>query len=276
MGKLCGGLGRFSVSRGKGSGWLVTPLLIAAIFLVTNAPAFAEPPVQRAVLGTVVAAGALEVALEQGMWKPAEAGSAVLEETELRTQGGTDSLVALGSLGLIGFSEKSHVHIGRITQAGLPISLRGESEMSFRIPTTTAISFLTNSAVVKGPAGQGMPTDGDFIQGVIAQRDKETTVTVVEGDLLVRNSDAAEFVAIGSGEQVVVADRSEAPRPVVLAQEGKATTQRRLMPGFLNTTKGKLIAGGTLVAIGGGIGIAAAASGGDGDDDERPASPHKP
>jgi len=278
MAGLCHRLAGFDVSTGKGSRWIAALLPIAAVLLVTSAPAFAEPEVKRAVLGTIVTAGTLEVAIEPGEWKQAEAGSPVLEETELRTLGGKRGLVALGKHGVLGFSKESHVRIGRVSEDGLPVSLEGESELSFRVPATTTLYFLTDSAVVKGPMILSASSADALVQGVIKQREGKTIVSVVEGEVSAGNRGAIELVAVNSGEEVVIAAREETPRPVALGPEEKQKTRRRLVSaGFLGTKKGLLIAGGTVAAVAGGIGIAAATSGGGGDGDGgQPASPKNP
>jgi len=269
MAGLCHRVAGFDVSVGKGSRWIAALPPIAAVLLVTSAPAFAEPQVKRAVLGTIVTAGTLEVAIEPGEWKPAEAGSPVLEEAELRTLGGKRGLVALGKHGVIGFSKESHVRIGRVDPDGLPVSLEGESELSFRVPATTTMYFLTDSAVVKGPMVLSASSADALVQGVIKQSRGKTTVSVVEGEVSAGNRDATELVAVTSGEEVVIAARDGTPRPVALGQEEEQKTRRRLVSmGFLGTKKGLLIAGGTVAAVAGGVGIAVA-SGGDGDGDQK-------
>ena len=278
MAGLCHRLAGFDVSTDKRTRWIAALLPIAAVLLVTSAPAFAEPEVKRAVLGTIVTAGTLEVAIEPGEWKQAEAGSPVLEETELRTLGGKRGLVALGKHGVLGFSKESHVRIGRVSEDGLPVSLEGESELSFRVPATTTLYFLTDSAVVKGPMILSASSADALVQGVIKQREGKTIVSVVEGEVSAGNRGAIELVAVNSGEEVVIAAREETPRPVASGPEEKQKTRRRLVSaGFLGTKKGLLIAGGTVAAVAGGIGIAAATSGGGGDGDGgQPASPKNP
>ena len=269
MAGLCHGVVGFDVSTGRGSRWIAALSPIAAVLLVTSAPAFAEPQMKRAVLGTVVTAGTLEVAIEPGEWKPAEAGSPVLEETELRTLGGKRGLVALGKHGVIGFSKESQVRIGRVDPDGLPVSLEGESELSFRVPATTTMYFLTESAVVKGPMVLSASSADALVQGVIKQSGGKTTVSVVEGEVSAGNRDTADLVAVKSGEEVVIIAREETPQPVALEPEEERETRRRLVSlGFLGTKKGLLIAGGTVAVVGGGVGIAAA-SGGGGSNNER-------
>jgi hypothetical protein len=278
MAGLCHRLVGFDVSMGKGTRWIAALSPIAALLLVTSAPAFAEPQVKRAVLGTIVTAGTLEVAIEPGEWKPAEAGSPVLEETELRTLGGRRGLVALGKHGVIGFSKESQVRIGRSDPDGLPVSLEGESELSFRVPATTNMYFLTDSAVVRSPMALPASSADALIQGVIKQRGGETIVSVVEGEVRAGNRDATKLVAVKSGEEVVIAARDGTPRPVASGQEQEHKTRRRLASlGFLGTKKGLLIAGGTVAAVGGGVAAGIAAGGGDGDHKEtKKASPFMP
>ena len=256
-------LGRLRIGTAQGNRWLATLLLMAAVLLVASAPASAEPSVKRAVLGTIVTAGTLEIATEPNVWKPAQSGSPVIEGTALRTQGVKRGLVALGKHGVIGFSGESHVRIGKAAPEGLPISLEGENELSFRMPATTAIYFLTDSAIVKGPMALSASSADALIQGTIKQRGKKTIVSVAEGEVSVRNRDGEQFLAVASGNEVVIAARNEPPRPVGLAQgEGQSTTRRRVVSaGFLGTKKGLLIVGGTAAAVAGGIAVAAASGG---------------
>lgn len=272
MGGLRDWLARLNLPTWKGNGWLAALLAIAAVLLVTSASAFADPPVKRAVLGTIVTAGTLEVALEPGKWKPAEAGAPVTEEAELRTRGGKRGLVALGKHGVIGFSKESHVRVGSLGPDGLPVSLEGDSEVSFRMPATTTLYFLTESAVVKGPMVLSESSPDALVQGVVAQRGKETIVSVVEGDVSVRNRDATELVAVTSGEEIVIAAREQKPQPVAMTgdEEHKKTRRRLASLGFLRTKKGLIIAGTTVGALAiGGVAIAASSGGG-------PSSPFMP
>jgi hypothetical protein len=154
--------------------------------------------------------------------------------------------------------------------------LEGESELSFRVPATTTMYFLTESAVVKGPMVLSASSTDALVQGVIKQSGGKTTVSVVEGEVSAGNRDTADLVAVKSGEEVVILAREETPQPVALEPEEEQKTRRRLASlGFLGTKKGLLIAGGTVAAVAGGVVIAAASGGGD-DDPPPPASPKNP
>jgi hypothetical protein len=235
---------------------------MAAVLLVNSGPVSAETPLKRSVLGTIVTAGSLEIAQEPGVWTPVESGSPVIEASALRTLGGKRGLIALGKHGVIGFRGESHVRIGRMSLEGLPVSLEGESDLSFRLPATTAIYFITDSAVVRGPMALTASSSDAVIQGVIKQHGKKTIVSIAEGDVSVRNRESEEFLAVASGDEVVIEASNQTPRPVDLAQEEEQKTRRRLVSaGFFGTKKGMLIAGGTVAAVAGGIAIGAASGG---------------
>jgi hypothetical protein len=100
------------------------------------------------------------------------------------------------------------------------------------------------------------------IQGVIRQHGKKTIVSIAEGEVSVRNRDAEEFLAVASGDEVVITASNQTPRPVELAQGEEQKTRRRLVSaGFFGTKKGMLIAGGTVAAVAGGIAIGASSGG---------------
>jgi hypothetical protein len=256
----------------------------AAVADATKPPAPTPPPseVKRRVLGTIVAPGALEVESDSGTWTPAANGAPVLDNTSLRNGDGPKAMVALGTHGVIGVRENSRLRIGGADRQGLPVSLEGESELSFRLPETTALSFLTVSAEVMAPTERSSPDTGQigWIQGTIRQHENKTTVTLVEGTLRVRNRGAAEFTTLTSGEEAVITAAASTPR---IAAMTAAPSRSKLGWLGLGTTTGMVVAGGVL--IGGGLGGAAAAgafdggssSGAQGDGEPPPpASPFRP
>ena len=184
--------------------FVVALLFPLAAFFVTGTAANAESDLKRAVLGTIVAPGTLELQSGPETWTPATQGTPVLEDTDFRTGSGKRGMIALGKEGVIGLSENSGLHIGSIGTDGLPISLQGESELTFRLPMTTTLTFLTEAAVVKAPQPIPASSDEVWIQGTITQRGNETTVSVLEGDLRVRNRGATDFATLGSGEQATI------------------------------------------------------------------------
>jgi hypothetical protein len=239
------------------------------IFIIATAvllPTIAHPVAKRAVLGTIVASGPIEVANEPGQWSPGSTGSPVLEHSELRTGDGDTAMVALGTQGVIGLRRHTHLRVGGTNSPnGLPLSLHGESSVSFRLPMASALSFLTDTAVVKA----GEPAaDEASIRGIVSQQGEITTVRVISGNLDVRNRNATTFATVAGGEQATIASASAAPRITRMSTEETQSTTRRLSGlGFLGTKPG-LIALGTAAAVGGGIGIAAAAGAFDSDDNK--------
>ena len=179
---------------------------IAGILVLTAviAPVIAEPALTRVVLGSIVAAGGLEVAKEPGTWAPGRQGDPVLEETAFRINAGRPATLSLGANGILGLREESRFRVGKKGSDGLPVVLEGESELSFRLPEGSSLNFLTDAAIVKGPVtseatGAEMP-----IRGTITQRGSETIVQIKEGSVRIRNRDADHFVSVGSGQQASV------------------------------------------------------------------------
>jgi len=282
MARLAGRAAKLGARSRSGAARLFTALLfIATAISFANAAAATESDLKRAVLGTIVAPGVLEIESGPETWTPATQGVPVLEDTQLRTGSGKKAVIALGKQGVIGLSEESALHIGSVGTDGLPVSLRGEGELSFRLPTNTALTFLTDSAIVKGPQPMHATAGEAWIQGTIAQRENETIVNVLEGSLQIRNRNANEFVTLGSGEQATIAGPVGTPRIARMTDAPEPTSQRRLAAMF--GTKTGLIAGATAVAIGGGLGGAAAAGAFDdgeqaaqGSGNEPAASPFRP
>jgi len=242
-----------------GKGLLFAALLFpaTAIFVTTTA-ASSEADLKRLVLGTIVTPGTLEVESGPGNWIPATEGAPVLEETDLRTGPGKKAMIALGKEGVIGVREESGLRIGSTGTEGVPIMLQGESELTFRLPMTTMVTFVTDAAVVKAP--QPMPASAReaWIQGTITQRGNETTVSVLEGDLQVRNRDAADFATLGRGEQAIISGSLETPR-IARMTDASETKSRRRLAAIFGTKTGSIVAGAAAVAVGGGVGGAAAA-----------------
>jgi hypothetical protein len=283
-------MGRLAVRRGRlcgrqrgGKVLLFAALLFpaTAIFATTSA-ASDEADLKRLVLGTIVAPGALEVGSGKGNWTPAMEGVPVLEDTDLRTGPGKKAMIALGKEGVIGVREESGLRIGSVGPEGIPITLQGESELTFRLPMTTTLTFLTDTAVVKAPQPMPASTHDAWIQGTITQRGNETTVSVLEGDLQVRNRDAADFARLGSGEQATITGSLETPR-IARMTDASETTSRRRLAGMFGTKAGLMVAGAAAVAVGGGVGGAAAAGAFDsaeaapqGNSGEPAASPFRP
>jgi len=257
MGSLAGRTNGWGGSPGKGL-LLAALLLPAAAFLVTGNAARAESDLKRSVLGTIVAPGALELQRGTGAWVPATQGTPVLEDTGVRTGSGKRAMLALGKEGVIGVGEESGLHIGSIGTDGLPISLQGESNLTFRLPMTTTLTFVTDAAVIKGPHPIPASADEVWIQGIITQRGTETTVSVLRGDMRVRNREATEFSTLGSGEQAIITGSLTTPRIARMTEVAQETDKRRAAAMFGGNT-GLIVAGATAVAVGAGVGGAAAA-----------------
>jgi hypothetical protein len=244
-------------------------LLVATTVSIAIGPGIAETALKRTVLGTIVASGTLEVASEPGVWKPGVQGAPILENTELRTGPGKVTMVALGNKGIIGVHPNSHVRIGAVAVGGLPISLSGPGEVIIRLPSSTDLTFLTEAAIIAAPANAPAPDDNAAIQGVITQGETETTVSLVKGNLRVRNRNAREFISVHGGEEVTVTGSGSTPRLTVMAQAQKKRTRRRLFSlKSISRRTGLIIAGSTVTAVGAGLGIAAGAGAFDDDDDD--------
>jgi hypothetical protein len=277
-------MGMSSGERTRGTLALLTPLLAATALSIVIPAGTATAALERTVLGTIVSSSALEVASEPGAWRQGLQGAPILENSELRTEPGKVATVALGEKGIIGVHGGSHLQIGSPTREGLPISLRGESELTFRLPTATDVTFLTDAAIIRGPV-EGPAAGGKAeVQGMIAQRGNETIVSVLKGTLRVRNRNAARFIVVGSGEQVTISGPESRPRLAAMTAASKKKTRR-----IFGASAGLVVAGTTAVAVGAGLGGAAAAGAFDDDrDDENvgaaqggpggppPASPFRP
>jgi hypothetical protein len=239
-------------------------LIAASLVLTTGVSLAAEPKVKRAVLGTILSAGTLEIAKKPNAWEPAERGAPVLEDSELRTGPGKPAMIGLGKHGIVALSESSRLRVGPATVEGLPVYLGPESELSLRLPVASGIYVLTDSAVIRGPAsGPTSPAEGEFVQGTVARRGDETVVSVLSGDLRVRNRDGTDYVNVATGQNVAIADPSAEPKPVEMAEADEKKARRRMAGlGWLGTRNGMIIAGATLGLAGAGIGIGLGVSGG--------------
>jgi hypothetical protein len=186
--------------------------------------------------------------------------------------------VALGANGVVALGARSQARIGVTDSGAQAIILEGDGELRIRIPTTSGLYFLTDSAIVAGPATAAAGETGEqaFVQALITQQRGETTVRVLNGDVRAANRDKGAFVVVAAGERVVIAGPGSPPEPVEMAAAEKEKTRRRF--GWFGTTTGMIVTGGVVAAAAGG-GIAAAAAGGGGgggDGGDRPSSPFKP
>ena len=264
--------------RGRTNPWRV--LAVAVVVAGAVMPDAAATDARRAVLGTVVAPGTLELSSDPQVWTPAAVGSPVLEETTLRTGSDKKATLSLGQNGVIGVHEDSRVRIGALAAPGLPVSLEGDSGISFRLPDTTTLSIFTDVAIVTGPDA-GTSSVEPWIHGTISQRGDETVIRVVEGTLRVRNRATEEFALLTSGQEARIAASDTLPRVAAMTDASAGATRGRL-PAFLGTTTGMVVAGA--VAVGGSLGGAAAAGAFDGSgsssaqavDDQPSASPFRP
>jgi hypothetical protein len=251
----------------------------AAVVLVGITVNAAASDGRRAVLGTVVAPGTLEIASDPGHWAPTTDGTPILEETALRTGHDAEAMVALGRHGMIGLREDSRAHLGSLGSEGLPLSLQGDGTLSFRLPQATALNILTDAAVVTSAVGGSSPDTHGWIQGTVAHDGSETVVRIVEGALHIRSRLTDETTVLAGGEEATIGGTSAAPRVALLSDASTRATWGRL-PAFLGTTTGVVVA--SAVAVGGALGGAAAAGAFDGSssaqsDDEQPsASPFRP
>jgi len=213
---------------------------------------------KRAVLGTIVRPGAVEVAHEPDAWTPGAAGAPVLEHSEIRTGDGVTTLIALGRHGVIGLREQSHLSVGEIDREGLPLAIDGESSLIFRLPLKSTLTVFTDAAVVKGPGEVEMPVEDTSIQGIITHDGKKTTVRVISGKLQVRSRHGAKFAWASKGEQATITAGQEMPRIALMTEAAEEETTERLgVLGFLGSSTGAVV-GATALAVGVGLGTAAA------------------
>jgi hypothetical protein len=198
---------------GGSSSRLVVALLVCTAASPGGAGAGAAdgPPSGRAVLGTVVEAGVLEIADGHGGWVRIASGAPVFEDTELRSNGAARSLIALGRHGVIALRERSGVHIGGWNAEGIRITVEPDAEVTFRLPDGSGLAFLTDTAIVRTGARTGDPAS-DAIQGILQRRAGETTLSVVRGMLLVRSHQGRDYFAVHGGEEATVADATVRPR----------------------------------------------------------------
>lgn len=267
-----------------------TRRVVASIFLLFfniivsplgAAHAATDASVKRPVVGTVLTAETLDVAHEPEVWTPGKRGAPVLQDSHLRNGAGKPALIALGANGVIALGEHSQMSVG-VTDKGAPaIILDGDGELSVRIPTTSALYFLTDTTVVTAPITAATRESGEpvFVQALITQKDGETTVRVLNGDVRVGNREQGTFIAVAAGERVVIASSSVAPVPVEMAAAEKEKTRGRF--GWFGTKTGMIVTGVGVVGVAVGIGAAAAGGGGGGGGGSsggggRPSSPFKP
>ncbi len=242
---------------------------LAGIF-ITCTLASADSVVKRAVLGTIVASDAVQIAREPGAWTAGSNGTPVLENSELRTGAGKTTLVELGKHGVVGLREQSHVSVGKSGLDGLPLSLDGDGSLSFRLPLTSDLSILTDAAVIKGPGAGEAQSEYTSVQGIITQQGNLTNVSVTRGRLRVRNRGAEQFVWVGEGEQATITAAEETPRIARMTDASNKEVRRRVGAfGWFGTKTGLAVVG---AAVGGGVGAAAAAGAFSGDDGSAPAN----
>ena len=163
LASLVGGLKKRGLGLVAGLAFFLTAMLI------TGPSPRAETVMKRAVLGTIVRPGVVEVANQPQAWVPAGNGTPVLEDSQLRTGRGETTLVALGKQGVVGLRAQSHLSVGKTDRQGLPLALDGESSLSFRLPLTSDLTIFTDAAVMKAPGAAEMPAGDTSVQGIIAQ-----------------------------------------------------------------------------------------------------------
>jgi len=267
MGASGGGLASL-VAECKRQQWTVLAALalFPALIPITGTYAGAETAMKRAVLGTIVSPGTVQIASEPHAWAPGGTGTPVLEDSQLRTGTGQTTVLELGEHGVIGLRERSHLNVGKSGSDGLPLSLQGESSLSFRLPLASELSIFTDTAVVRGPAGGEVPSKSTSVQGIVTQQGNQTTVSVIQGRLRVRNRGAEEFAWVGDGEQATITAAHETPRIARMTEASKEEARGRLgVLGWFGTKTGLAVTGAA--AVGGGVGAAAATGAFSGDDD---------
>ncbi len=235
-----------------------------------------EAATKRSVVGSVAAAGALEMSTDPGVWTSAQQGAAVLEDSELRSGLGRPALIGLGKHGVVSLREGGRAHVGRMSGDGLPLTLRDDTSVSFRLPPGTELRLVTDAAELSAGAVEGSNTS---VQGIVSQEGGQTVLSIVHGTMNARQHGSDDVMQIAEGEQATIrkGDRRAAVAP--MSADSEHTARRRLISaGFLGTKTGLIVAGATVAAVGGGIGIAAAAGAfddGDGDSSTQ-GSPFEP
>jgi hypothetical protein len=229
------------------------------------------------VVGSVAAAGSLEMSTDPGVWTSAQQGAAVLEDSELRSGLGRPALIGLGKHGVVSLREGSRAHVGRMSGDGLPLTLRDDTSMSFRLPQGTELRLVTDAAELSAGVTEGGDTS---VQGVVTQEGGVTVLSVVHGTMSARRLGSDDVMRVAEGEQATIGKEDRRAEVTPMSGESQQKARRRLTSaGFLGTRTGLIVAGATVAAVGGGIGIAAAAGafdsgGGDGDSDQ--GSPFEP
>jgi hypothetical protein len=276
IGMVVGALG---AGRASGMGWGAMAAGIALIPIVLGGTAAfgeTEGATKRSVVGSVAAAGALEMSTAPGVWTSAHQGAAVIEDSELRSGLGRPALIGLGKHGVISLREGSRAHVGRMSGDGLPLTLRDDASVSFRLPPGTELRLVTDAAELSAGATAGSDTS---VQGVVSQEAGVTVLSVVHGTMSARRHGSDDVMRVAEGEQATIGEENRRAEVAPMSGDSEQKARRRLVSaGFLGTKTGLIAAGATVVAVGGGIGIAAAAgafdSGGDGDSEQ--GSPFEP
>jgi len=276
--ELVGSPGGSCFSRGRTNSWRWLAVAVIVAGAVTSDAAATDA--RRAVVGTVVAPGTLEVLSDSNVWSPVANGIPVLEEMTLRSGPDENAMLSLGQIGVIGVGEHSRVRIGALGAAGLPLSLEGDGEVTFRLPSPTTLRILTDVAVVKGADAEISGVEA-WVEGTVSQRGDETVARVVDGTLRVCNRATEACTLLTSGQEAMIATSDTLPRVAMMTDASAGATRGRL-PAFLGTTTGMVVAGA--VAVGGSLGGAAAAgafddsgsSSAQATDDQPSASPFRP
>ena len=244
--------GRVASPAALALGIVAVPAMLGAAM-----PASAADPVaKRAVLGSVMSPRSLEISTEPGSWTPAVQGAAVLEDSELRNGPGLPALIGLGTHGVISLREGSRLRIGRMGTSGLPVTLRGDGAVNFRLPAGTRLQLLTDAAVLSAGSADGHDPS---VQGIVSQNGGMTVVSVVRGTIHARRHDSDEIMRVARGEQATFRKQDGDAEVTRVSGASGYQTRRLTRLGFLGQSNGLVIAGATLAAVGGGIGIAAAA-----------------
>lgn len=233
-------------------GAVAVPVMLGAAVPTRAADAITK----RSVLGSVMSSQSLEISTEPGVWTPAVQGAAVLEDSELRTGAGRPALIGLGTHGVISLRERSRLRIGRMGAGGLPVTLRGDAAVNFRLPAGTRLQLLTAAAVLSAGVVDGPDTS---VQGIVSQKNGVTVVSVVRGTMHARQHDSDDITRVARGEQATFRTQDGDAEVTRMTGESDYKTRRLTSLGFLGQRPGLVIAGATLAAVGGGVGIAAAA-----------------
>lgn len=257
---------------------LALVVVFSLTFSLLVPPALAQSNVSRQVLGTIHSHNNVEIAESSGAWKPAKAGSPLVENTFIRTGQDGAGLLDLGQDGVIGLYPESRLFVGSRAAGVVPVGLEA-GELAFRLPQNSKVELRTSAGIIR-PSGVVAAATGGFIEGFLAVTAQgETSVRVQNGSLMVRSTEGSDFLPVKAGQEVKFGASYKEPKIIeaaapALGQDPAGKSQLRpaergrAIPNVFaeNPELAALIGG--LAVTGGVLGGLAAAGTFDGNDNE--------